>query len=91
MSYIDLKCGPIDFYGESGSFRRIWIAYKVFYSEKTYMTVQSRDVGSYFTCLGYDILTQTEVECIFRALQGPLNLHCIRVRVAAVRIALLIH
>ena len=29
--------------------------------------------------------TQTEVECIFRALQGPLNLHCIQIRAAAVR------
>ena len=25
------------------------------------------------------------MECIFRALQGPLNLHCIRIRAVAVR------
>ncbi len=28
---------------------------------------------------------QIEVECIFRALQGPLNLHCIRIRAVVVR------
>ncbi len=36
--------------------------------------------------VGKGRVTQTEVECIFRALQGPLHLHCIRIRAAAVRI-----
>ncbi len=34
--------------------------------------------------LGY-ASSQTEVEFIFRALQGPLIVHCIRIRAAAVR------
>ncbi len=54
-----LEIWPIDFYGESGSSRRIWIAYKVFYSGKTYSAGQPKDVGSYFTCLGYDFLMGT--------------------------------
>ncbi len=43
---------------------------------------------SYFTISIFEPTcanSQIEVECIFRALQGPLNLHCIRIRAVTVR------
>ena len=53
MIYIlHFKYCPIDFYGEAGSSRRLWIAYEVFYPGKAYATVQCKDVGSHPTCLG---------------------------------------
>ncbi len=42
----------------------------------------TKDQKEVFLCAG---LFQTEVECIFRASQGPLNLHCIRIMAASVR------
>ena len=59
LRVLDLKYGKIDFYEESGSSRRIWIAYKVFFSGKTYMKMQSKDVGIFFTWLEYDFLMGT--------------------------------
>ncbi len=51
-------------------------------SKEDYLLDQRRD-----PCRdqGGSCYTQTEVECVFRALKGPLNLHCIRIRAAAVR------
>ncbi len=47
--------------------------------------VQDTQMVQRVIVLFYGNLTQTEVECIFRAFQGPLNLHCRRIRAATGR------
>ena len=53
MYILHFKCGPIDFYRESGSSGRLWIAYEVFNPGKAYAAVLCKSVGSNPTYLGY--------------------------------------
>ena len=47
---LHFKYFPIDFYGESSSSRRFWIAHQVLYHGKIDTVLKSKDVGSHSTC-----------------------------------------
>ena len=81
MIYIlTFKYGPIDLYGESGSYGRLWIAYKVFNPGKAYATVLCKSMGSNSTYLGYAFAMGTLVWKVSQILHGPFLISAVAVK-----------
>ncbi len=73
MYILHFKCGPIDFYRESGSSGWLWITYEVFNPGKEYATVQCKSVGNNPTYLGYAFAMGTLVCKVSQILQKLYN------------------